>query len=213
MSNKSRLSKIKSRGGGTAGKQKKIKKNLLYGLLVLVVLVVVGTVIFFLARSTPKRDNLFGDPNGLFEMELPEDWIYYKGADVVKFDSSLGHANYSFVFYPKGQNMDDQMKNFTGNVLTCAVFLKEWVGDKNHYDKFFGYIGGVKDPKKYMTEEIFQKGEKIPGAKEEGSYTFEKGWPLATVKSKGAIIFFNGSYSGDEEKKAIEKMILSIKTP
>lgn len=194
------------------GKQKKFIKNLLYSLLVIIVLAAVGTAIFFLTRPVPKKDNLFSDPNGLFEMELPEGWIYYKGADVVKFDSSLGHASYSFVFYPKGQNMDDQMKNFTGDVLTCAVFLKEWVGDKDHYNKFFGYIGGVNDPKKYMTEEIFQKGEKIPGVKE-GSYTFEEGWPMATVKSKGAMIFFNGSYSGDEEKKAIEKMILSIETP
>jgi hypothetical protein len=209
MSNKNRLSKIKSRGGAV-GKQKKVIKNLFYGFLVLVVLVAVGMAIFFLARSTPKKDNLFSDPNDLFEMELPEDWVYYKGADVVKFDSSLGHASYSFVFYPKGQNME--IEKFTGNVLTCAVFLKEWVGDKEHYDKFFGYMGGINDPKKYMTEEILQKGEKIPGVKE-GSYTFEKGWPLATVKSKGAMIFFNGSYSGDEEKKAIEKMILSIKTP
>ncbi|HNW32574.1 MAG TPA: hypothetical protein PKN77_07875, partial [Caldisericia bacterium] len=104
------------------GKQKKFIKNLLYSLLVIIVLAAVGTAIFFLTRPVPKKDNLFSDPNGLFEMELPEGWIYYKGADVVKFDSSLGHASYSFVFYPKGQNMDDQMKNFTGDVLTCAVF-------------------------------------------------------------------------------------------
>ena len=115
---------------------------------------------FVIQKKTPEpyATQVFNEPKGIFSLRLPEDWKITEGIDVVKFDSSLGNASSSYLFYPK--NLD--LANFkTDNIVSCAIFGPERLITTSENKKignlesFWGYIGGIgSDPKKFITEEI-----------------------------------------------------------
>ena len=181
----------------------------------------VGTILFITAIILVyaffiQNKGIFNEPNGLFSLRLPENWKITEGIDAVNFDTSLGNASSSYLFCPQDSVLD---KLKVDNLLSCAVFglEKQILTPENeklgNLELYWGYIGGIgSDPKKFVTEEIPKKGTKIIDAKE-GWYSFEKGFPIAYVKSKGNIIIFNGNFTDTDNKIKIENILKSISTP